>query len=79
MAFSMVSWPGTWKRAAELHMTARVVINATGAFCDGVRRMADPGVDADDRAQPGHPPGVRPVVSARDQRDHGAAHAATAA
>ncbi len=28
----------------ELHMTARVVINAAGAFCDGVRRMADAGV-----------------------------------
>jgi glycerol-3-phosphate dehydrogenase len=26
----------------EVRATARVVINATGAFCDGVRRLADP-------------------------------------
>jgi glycerol-3-phosphate dehydrogenase len=28
----------------ELHMVAKVVINATGPFCDSVRRLADPGV-----------------------------------
>src|SRR5262249_17398961 len=26
----------------HLHVAARVVINATGAFCDGLRLMADP-------------------------------------
>jgi len=26
----------------EVHTDARVVVNATGAFCDGVRRMVDP-------------------------------------
>jgi glycerol-3-phosphate dehydrogenase len=26
----------------ELHAAAKVVVNATGAFCDGVRRLADP-------------------------------------
>jgi glycerol-3-phosphate dehydrogenase len=30
----------------SLGAAARVVINATGAFCDGVRRLADPGAEA---------------------------------
>ena len=33
-----------------------------------------PGGGADDRAQPGHPPGVRRIVSGGRQRHHGAAH-----
>jgi glycerol-3-phosphate dehydrogenase len=30
----------------EIHAQARVVVNATGAFADGVRRLADPKADA---------------------------------
>ena len=58
----------------EFEARAKVVINATGPFADDLRRKADPAAAADDRSQPGHPPGVRPLVSGRRQRHHGAAH-----
>jgi glycerol-3-phosphate dehydrogenase len=59
----------------ELRVPGKVVINATGPFADGVRRLAEPRGTGPDRAQPGHPPRVRPVVPAGRQRHHGAAHA----
>ena len=49
----------------ELEARGKVVINATGPFADDLRRAADPGGGADDRAQPGHSPGVRRIVSGR--------------
>ena len=61
-------------RARSSRSQARAVINATGRFCDAVRRLADPAGAADDRAQPGHPPRLRRVVPARRHRHHGAAH-----
>ncbi len=42
----------------ELVARARVVVNACGPFADGVRRLADPTVDAADRPEPGHSPRV---------------------
>ena len=53
---------------------ARVVINAAGPFSDAVRRLAEPDAQTLDRAEPGHPPGVRPLVPAGRRRHHGAAH-----
>ena len=63
----------------ELRVATRVVINATGPFADGVRRLIGPGLRADDRAEPGRPPRVRPVVPPGPERHHGAPHAATGA
>ena len=54
-----------------MKIPAHVVVNAAGIFADDVRRLAEPEVK-DDRAQPGHPPGLRARVSARQYRDHGA-------
>ena len=58
----------------EIRVPTRVVINATGPFADGVRRLADPDVAPHDRAEPGRPPRLRPRLPAGPQRDHGAAH-----
>ena len=55
-------------------IAARVVINATGAFSDSVRRLAEPDAAAAHGAEPGHPSGVRSLVSAGRVGDHGAAH-----
>ena len=49
----------------ELRAEAKVVINAAGPFCDAVRRLAEPGVGAADRAQPGDPSRVRRLLPAR--------------
>ena len=46
----------------EHTVAARCVINATGAFCDGVRQHGRSRRAADDRAQPGRP--HRPATSA---------------
>ena len=62
----------------ELRVPARVVINATGPFADGVRRLAAARRAGADRAEPGHPPGVRPLVPAGRLRPDGAADTATA-
>jgi glycerol-3-phosphate dehydrogenase len=48
----------------EFAVAAKVVINATGPFADGVRRLAEPEATRLIRAEPGHSPGLRPVVSA---------------
>ena len=52
-------------RASSFAPPARVVINATGPFADSVRRLADPQAPRADRAEPGDPPGLRSLVSAR--------------
>ena len=62
----------------ELRVPRAVVINATGPFCR--RRAAawpSPARRAD-RAEPGHPPRVRPLVPARRLGHHGAARHRTA-
>ena len=41
----------------EFSATAKVVVNATGAFSDRLRLQAEPGCCADDSPQPGHSPG----------------------
>ncbi len=58
----------------SFHARAKVVINATGAFCDAVRKLADPAVGPDDRAEPGDSPRLRPLVPAGRPRDHDPAH-----
>ena len=58
----------------ELSARARVVVNASGPFADGVRRLADPTSAAADRPEPGHSPRIRSIVPAGRERDHGAPH-----
>ena len=42
----------------ELHAAARIVINATGAFSDRLRLMAEPGAGLDDCSEPGNTFGI---------------------
>ena len=58
----------------EWTIRARVIVNATGAFSDSVRRLAEPDAETLDRAEPGNPPGIRPVLSVVRGGHHGAAH-----
>ena len=53
---------------------ARVVINAAGPFCRRRAPARRAGRADPDRAEPGHSPGVRPLVPGRGRRHHGAAH-----
>ena len=58
----------------RMKIPAHVVVNAAGIFADEVRRLAEPELARHDRAQPGHSPGLRARVPARQYRHHGAPH-----
>ena len=73
-ASSTASSRATRRPAARFARRREVVINATGPVRGRRAPPGGPDGAAADRAQPGRAPGVRPLVPARPERHHGAAH-----
>ena len=58
----------------EHRIGARSVVNATGPFCDALRRVDDPACRADDLTEPGHSSRIRARISPGQHGNHGAAY-----
>ena len=73
-AASTASWPRRRDRPRSSRAAARVVDQRRRAVLRRGPAAGRPGRRAAGRPQPGHPPRLRPLLPARRQRDHGAAH-----